>query len=100
MGRGIAELYGLPLTGWVAWVTRLAFFIRFMPSHANAVETLAFLVSRRSAVPSVAGFATGPTPITAPTRHTAVSTSRRNGAVRAVRPPAVSSTVDERARVA
>ena len=100
VGRGIAELYGLPLTGWVAWVTRLAFFIRFMPSHANAVETLAFLVSRRSAVPSVAGFATGPTPITAPTRHTAVSTSRRNGEVRAVRPPAVSSTVDERAKVA
>ena len=40
VGRGVAELYGLPLTGWVAWVTRLAFFIRFMPSHANAVETL------------------------------------------------------------
>ena len=71
-----------------------------MPSHANAVETLAFLVSRRSAVPSVAGFATGPTPIPAPPRHTAVSTSRRNGAVRAVRAPAVSSTVDERTRVA
>ncbi len=62
MGHGVAELYGMPLTGWVAWVTRLAFFIRFMPSHANAVETLAVLVSRRSAVPSVAGLSTGPVP--------------------------------------
>ena len=76
VGRGVAELYGIPLTGWVAWVTRLAFFIRFMPSQANAVETLAVLLSRRSAVPSVAGLSTGPVPAVRPARHTAVSTSR------------------------
>ena len=76
VGRGVAELYGIPLTGWVAWVTRLAFFIRFMPSQANAVETLAVLLSRRSSVPSVAGLPTGPVPAVRPARHTAVSTSR------------------------
>jgi len=75
VGRGVAELYGLPLTGWVAWVTRLAFFIRFMPSRANAVESLAFLASRRSAVPSVAGFPTGPAPVAGPARYAAVSTA-------------------------
>ena len=75
VGRGVAELYGLPLTGWVAWVTRLAFFVRFMPSRANAVETLAFLLSARSATPSVPALA-GPVPTVRPTRHTAVSTSR------------------------
>ena len=100
VGHGVAELYGLPLTGWVAWVTRLAFFIRFMPSHANAVEALAFLVSRRSALPSVAGFATGPTPISTPMRHTAVSTARRSAATRATGPSSESSRVDERAKVA
>ena len=73
VGRGVAELYGLPLTGWVAWVSRLAFFIRFMPSRANAVEALAFLAARRSAVPSVAP--TGPAPAVRPARHAAVSTT-------------------------
>lgn len=100
VGHGVAELYGMPLTGWVAWVTRLAFFIRFMPSHANAVETLAFLVSRRSAVPSVAGFATGPTPITTPPRHTAVSTARRSVATRAAGLSAESSRDHEHSKVA
>ena len=100
VGRGVAELYGLPLTGWVAWVTRLAFFIRFMPSHANAVETLAFLVSRRSALPSVAGFATGPSPVAAPDPACGGVHVAAAGAVRAARPPAVPSTVDERAKVA
>jgi NADH dehydrogenase len=99
VGRGVAELHGLPLTGWVAWVTRLAFFIRFMPSQANAVETLAFLVSRRSALPSVAGLPIGPGPVVTPRRHAAVSTSRLPG-VRETRPPTVRSTVDERVKVA
>jgi NADH:quinone reductase (non-electrogenic) len=74
VGHGVAELYGLPLTGWVAWVTRLAFFLRFMPARANAVEALAFLAARRSAVPSVVGFPTGPAPAATPTRRAAVST--------------------------
>jgi NADH dehydrogenase len=82
VGHGIAELYGLPLTGWVAWVSRLAFFIRFMPSATNAVETLAFLATRRSAVPSSTRFPE-PAPAAAPSRHAAVSTSRRSGGVRA-----------------
>ena len=99
VGRGVAELYGLPLTGWVAWVTRLAFFIRFMPSQANAVETLAFLVSRRSALPSVAGLPTGPGPVATPTRHAAVSTARLPR-VGETRPSTVRSTVDERVKVA
>jgi NADH dehydrogenase len=98
VGRGVAELYGLPLTGWVAWVTRLAFFIRFMPSQANAVETMAFLVSRRSALPSVAGFPIGPGPVAAPRRYAAVSTSRPG--VRATPSSTVRSTVDERVKVA
>ena len=33
VGRSISELYGIPFTGWVAWVLRLAFFLRFMPSE-------------------------------------------------------------------
>jgi hypothetical protein len=77
----------------------LAFFIRFMPSQANAVETLAFLVSRRSALPSVAGLPIGPGPVVTPRRHAAVSTSRLPG-VRETRPPTVRSTVDERVKVA
>jgi NADH dehydrogenase len=80
VGHGVAELYGLPLTGWVAWVTRLAFFVRFMPSTANAVEALAFLVTRRSAVPSMAGPATGATPVAPHRGHSAVSTVGRRAA--------------------
>jgi NADH dehydrogenase len=75
VGRGVAELYGLPLTGWAAWVTRLAFFIRFMPSRANAVETLAWFAARRptaSAVP--VRLADGAAPVAPPARHAAVST--------------------------
>jgi NADH dehydrogenase len=75
MGRGVAELYRLPFTGWVAWVVRLAFFIRFMPSRANALETVTFLMARRSAVPSAARFSPGPAPETAPARYAAVSTA-------------------------
>ena len=101
VGRGMAELYGLPLTGWVAWVTRLAFFIRFMPSHANAVETLAFLVSRRSALP-VGGRVRRPGRRRSRHRRATRRCRRRgcNGAVRATRPSTVRSTVDERAKVA
>lgn len=38
LGRGsaVAELYGIPLGGRLAWCLRLAFFLRFVPSAANA----------------------------------------------------------------
>lgn len=32
LGKGITELYGIPLTGGFAWITRLFFFLYFMPS--------------------------------------------------------------------
>ncbi len=35
-GKGIAELYGIPLTGATAWLLRLVFFLRFMPSRRRA----------------------------------------------------------------
>ncbi|HKT56282.1 MAG TPA: FAD-dependent oxidoreductase [Microbacterium sp.] len=37
VGRGIAELYGVPLTGWPAWVARWFFFHVFMPSRRVAL---------------------------------------------------------------
>lgn len=42
-GRSIAELYGLPLTGSLAWTMRLGFFLRFMPLRRNAAGVLADL---------------------------------------------------------
>ncbi|GAA2158836.1 NADH dehydrogenase [Humibacillus xanthopallidus] len=38
LGRSISELYGIPFTGWVAWVLRLTFFLRFMPSRRKAAQ--------------------------------------------------------------
>jgi NADH dehydrogenase len=40
LGRSVAELYGVPFTGWLAWLLRLVFFLRFMPSRRNAVGVL------------------------------------------------------------
>jgi NADH dehydrogenase len=40
LGRSVSELYGIPFTGLTAWVLRLAFFLRFMPSRRTAVATL------------------------------------------------------------
>jgi NADH dehydrogenase len=39
VGRGAAELYGVPLTGWVAWIARWGFFHWFMPSRRIALAT-------------------------------------------------------------
>ena len=39
-GRSISELYGVPFTGWVAWVLRLTFFLRFMPSRRTAARVV------------------------------------------------------------
>lgn len=57
MGRSIGEVYGIPLTGALAWVTRLAFFLRFMPQRRRAVRvvtTLATLPMRGRVRPGVA----------------------------------------------
>lgn len=43
LGRGIAELYGMPFTGGLAWLLRLTFFLRFMPSRRRATLVLADL---------------------------------------------------------
>lgn len=48
-GRGVGEIYGVPLTGWVSWIMRLAFFLRFMPLRRNAVATVRHTVSGWSA---------------------------------------------------
>ncbi len=40
VGRGAAELYGVQLTGWAAWLARWFFFHWFMPSRAVALTTV------------------------------------------------------------
>jgi NADH dehydrogenase len=39
-GRGVAELAGVPMAGWVAWVVRLLFFLRYAPSGAQQRRVL------------------------------------------------------------
>jgi len=39
-GRSIAELYGIPFTGGLAWLLRLTFFLRFMPSRRRAAQVV------------------------------------------------------------
>ena len=52
LGKGIAELYGIPLTGATASLLRVVFFLRFMPSRrraAGVVSDLArFVLASRS----------------------------------------------------
>ncbi|MBO9554596.1 FAD-dependent oxidoreductase [Cellulomonas sp.] len=48
-GRGIASLYGVPITGWAAWLLRLGFFLRFMPSPSRAARIPFALARARSA---------------------------------------------------
>lgn len=45
VGHGIADLYGLPITGWAAWLLRVGFFMRFMPSRSRALRVPAALVA-------------------------------------------------------
>ena len=68
LGRGISELYGVPFTGGVAWMLRLVFFLRFMPSRSRAAGVVADLArsarttrsrGRRIALPVRAGTALG-----------------------------------------
>jgi NADH dehydrogenase len=44
LGTGIAELYGIPLTGTAAWLLRLVFFLRFMPSRRRAAGVVGDVV--------------------------------------------------------
>ena len=76
-GRGVADIGGVPTTGWVAWVVRLAILVRCMPSRGQAVETVAVLLTRRPLLPPVVE--AGPDPADPPTRYAAVSTSRAAG---------------------
>ncbi len=46
LGRSVATLYGIELTGEVAWVLRMAFFLRFMPSRRTALTVTLDLASR------------------------------------------------------
>lgn len=43
IGKSIAELYGIPFTGAVAWLLRLVFFLRFMPSRRRAAGVVSDL---------------------------------------------------------
>ena len=55
LGHSVSELYGVPFTGVAAWVLRLVFFLRFMPSRRQALATLVDTVravgGRRVAAP-------------------------------------------------
>lgn len=68
-GQGVVELRGLPMTGWLAWAVRLAFFLRYAPSGRQGVRVagwwLASLTGRagwrtHGRLPAV--HAAGPTP--------------------------------------
>lgn len=48
VGRGAAELYGVSLSGWPAWLARWFFFHWFMPSRAVAWRTARDWLGRRS----------------------------------------------------
>ncbi len=41
LGRSVSELYGVPFTGAAAWLLRLVFFLRFMPSRRQALAVVA-----------------------------------------------------------
>ena len=40
VGKGVGELYGIQLTGWLGWVVRWGFFHWFMPSRGTALATI------------------------------------------------------------
>ena len=45
VGKGIAHVYGIQFTGWAAWLLRLVFFLRFMPSRRQAMLTVGDLLT-------------------------------------------------------
>jgi NADH dehydrogenase len=58
VGHGVADLYGLPITGWAAWVMRVGFFVRFMPSRSRAARVPGALLRGR-ATPAAAATPVG-----------------------------------------
>ncbi|AXH96486.1 NAD(P)/FAD-dependent oxidoreductase [Ornithinimicrobium avium] len=71
LGRSVAELYGMELTGGAAWLLRLTFFLRFMPTRRGAAGVVRDLTAvlltgtRPPAVPSPLSRAGAPAPATA-----------------------------------
>ncbi|HET6968130.1 MAG TPA: FAD-dependent oxidoreductase [Ornithinibacter sp.] len=67
LGRSVSELYGIPFTGWVAWLLRLVFFLRFMPSRRQALltaaDTVRAVAGRRVTATAPAGHAVGDTAV-------------------------------------
>ncbi|SOC56649.1 NAD(P)/FAD-dependent oxidoreductase [Ornithinimicrobium cerasi] len=45
LGRSVGDLYGVELTGQLAWTMRMAFFLRFMPSRRRAAAVVADLAA-------------------------------------------------------
>jgi NADH dehydrogenase len=45
LGRSVGDLYGVELTGAVAWTMRMAFFLRFMPSRRRAAAVVGDLAA-------------------------------------------------------
>ncbi|PNY82310.1 NAD(P)/FAD-dependent oxidoreductase [Deinococcus koreensis] len=61
LGNGVAELLGVPLTGWAAWALRLGFFTWYMPSKAHGARVLRDLLR----LPFRAPPEVGPLPVAA-----------------------------------
>jgi NADH dehydrogenase len=40
MGKGLLELYGIEMTGWLAWFNRLFFFLYFMPTGQQRIKAV------------------------------------------------------------
>ena len=60
LGRSVAELYGIPFTGGLAWFLRLVFFLRFMPSRRRAAYVVGdFVRAARQRRPAASGVAGG-----------------------------------------
>ncbi|TDE91469.1 hypothetical protein EXU48_15020 [Occultella glacieicola] len=63
LGRSISELYGIPFTGALAWVLRLVFFLRFMPSRRRALAVLGDLAAGRGRVTGAGRASSGVVPV-------------------------------------
>lgn len=65
VGRGAAELYGVTLTGWVAWLARWGFFHWFMPSRRQALASARDWLIPRSRVAPQSGVSAALQPLRA-----------------------------------
>jgi NADH:ubiquinone reductase (H+-translocating) len=52
-GRAMVRIWGVPLTGPLAWVIRMGFFVWFIPSRRQALRLLAAYARPRPAAPPV-----------------------------------------------